>query len=119
MNLNMGFMAKVWGRKQVFRLPGHGGHYDEKGRWVPPTEGFEVSLVVTILPLTSIDLQFYEGGTYTTEDVKVITDAEFYLPIGTRFDRAGATYEIREPRDYAEVAGLYRYAAKRIREVVV
>lgn len=115
MRLNMGFMARVWGRPQTFIIPGEGGYYDDMGRWVP-AEPTEVQAVATILPMTSIDLQYYEAGTYTSEDVKVIVDGSVDLPIGTRFEHGGNTYEIREARNYADVAGLRRYVAKRLRD---
>lgn len=115
MRLNMGFMARVWGKPQTFSIPGE-GYYDDRGRWVP-AEPQEITAVATILPMTSMDLQFYEGGTYTTEDVKVIVAGAVDLPIGTTFERGGVTYEIREARDYAEVADLRRYVGKRLREV--
>lgn len=117
MRLNMGFMSRVWGRPQVFVVPADGGDYNNRGRWVP-AEPQQVQAVATILPMTAYDLQFYEGGTYTTEDVKVIVDGSVRLPIGTRFQYGGATYEIREGRDYEEVAGLRRYVAKRLRAEV-
>src|SRR5690606_30265561 len=110
MRLNMGFMARVWGRPQTFIIPGEGGYYDDMGRWVP-AEPTEVQAVATILPMTAYDLQYYEGGTYTTEDVKVIVEGNVDLPIGTRFQRDGATYELRELRNYDQVAGLRRYVA--------
>lgn len=116
MRLNMGFMSRVWGKQQLFIVPGKGGHYDNRGRWVPPGDPEQVRVVATILPMTSLDLQFYEGGTYTTEDVKVLVDGATDLPIGTTFEYGGATYEIREPRDYTRVADLRRYVAKRLRE---
>lgn len=113
MRLNMGFMARVWGKPQTFTLPATEGYYNDAGRWVPPQEE-TITAVATILPLTSIDLQYYEGGTYTTEDVKVLVPGEIQLPIGTRFVKDGTSYEIREPRDYADVADLCRYVAKRL-----
>ena len=115
MRLNMGFMARVWGKPQTFSIPGE-GYYDDRGRWIP-AEPQEIAAVATILPLTSIDLQFYEGGAYTTEDVKVIVNGAINLPIGATFERNGVAYEIREARDYAEVADLRRYVGKRLREV--
>lgn len=117
MKLNMGFMSRVWGVPQTFSIPGKDGYYDRRGRWIPPSEEEKITVVATILPLTSIDLQFYEGGTYTTEDVKVIVAGAVDLPIGTTFERGGVTYEIQEARDYAEVADLRRYVGKRLREV--
>lgn len=113
MRLNMGFMAKVWGRPQTFNPPSGKGHYNGAGRWVPP-EKTSITAVATILPLTSIDLQYYEGGTYTTEDVKVLVTGDVNLPIGTRFIKDEVTYEIREPRDYADISNLFRYVAKRL-----
>ena len=113
MRLNMGFMAKVWGQRQTFSLPESKGFYDGAGRWVPP-EKTTITAEATILPMTSIDLQYYEGGTYTTEDVKVIVKGDVDLPIGTCFVKKAVTYEIREPRDYSDIADLCRYVAKRI-----
>jgi len=116
MKLNMGFMARAFGEAVEFTVPGVGGYYDDRGRWVPGGPPQTVQAVATILPMTAYDLQYYEGGTYTTEDVKVIVEGHIDLPIGARFERAGATYELRELRNYDQVAGLRRYVAKRLRE---
>lgn len=116
MRLNMGFMARTFGEQVEFTVPGTGGYYDDMGRWVPGQPPQTVSATATILPMTAYDLQFYEGGTYTTEDVKVIVEGKVDLPLGTLFTRGGATYELRELRNYDQVAGLRRYVAKRLRE---
>ena len=116
MKMDMSFASRVWGSLQTFAVPTDGGYYNEKGRWV--SEGRQdVSAIATILPLSATDLQFYEGGTYSTEDVKVFVIGVALLPIGTRFERNGVTYEIREIQDYAEFADLRRYVGKRLREV--
>jgi len=116
MRFDMGFMARQFGEHAEFTVPGTGGYYDDMGRWVPGEPPKTVRAVATILPMTAYDLQYYEGGTYTTEDVKVIVEGNVDLPIGTRFQRGGATYELRELRNYDQVAGLRRYVAKRLRE---
>lgn len=56
------------------------------------------------------------SGAYTTEDVKVIVPGRVALPLQTRFEHGGATFEIREERDYEAVADLRRYVAKRLRD---
>src|SRR5690606_2101210 len=116
MRLDMGFMARTFGEQVEFTVPGAGGYYDDMGRWVPGQPPQTVSATATILPMTAYDLQFYEGGTYTTEDVKVIVEGEVDRPIGTQFRRDGATYGPPELRNYDQAAGLRRYVAKRLRE---
>lgn len=116
MRFDMGFMARQLGESVEFTVPGSGGYYDDMGRWVPGEPPKTVRAVATILPMTAYDLQFYEAGTYTSEDVKVIVEGRVDLPLGTQFQRDGATYELRESRNYDRVANLRRYVAKRLRE---
>jgi len=116
MRLNMGFLARTFGEQVEFTVPGDSGHYDDMGRWVPGSPPQTIRVVATILPMTARDLQYYEAGTYTSEDVKVIVEGHVDLPIGTQFVKDGVTYELRELRNYDEVAGLRRYVAKRLRE---
>lgn len=110
-------MASVFAQRQyTFQPPADpsAGRW-EGGRWVPADPPDPITATATILPMTSYDLQYYEGGTYTTEDVKVIVPARVDLPLQTRFEYNGATFEIREARDYEEIADLRRYVAKRLR----
>lgn len=114
----MGFMATVFAqRKYTFQPPADpdAGQWID-GRWVPAPPPPPITATATVLPMTSYDLQYYEGGTYTTEDVKVIVQGHVMLPLQTRFEHNGATFEIREARDYSDVAELRRYVAKRLRE---
>lgn len=116
MRFDMGFMAHQFGERTEFTIPGSGGYYDDMGRWVPGEPSRTIRAVATILPMTAYDLQFYEAGTYTSEDVKVIVEGRVNLPIGTQFQRDGATYELRELRNYDRIANIRRYIAKRLRE---
>lgn len=114
MRLNMGFMAKAFAQgTTTFQPPPGKGHY-EGGRWVPGEPGEPLTATATILPLTSFDLQYYEGGTYTSEDVKVIVPGGVALPLQTTFVHNGNRFEIREERDYEAVADLRRYVAKKL-----
>lgn len=118
MKLNLGFMAYVFAQREfTFQPPAdpNAGRW-EGGRWIPADPPDPIRARATVLPMTAYDLQYYEGGTYTTEDVKVIVRDDVELPLQTRFEHNGATFEIREIRDYAEVAGIRRYVAKRLRE---
>ena len=118
MRLNLGFMASVIAQRQyTFQLPADpsAGRW-EGGRWVPADPPEPIRAKATVLPMTAYDLQYYEGGTYTTEDVKVIVPGKVALPLQTRFEHNGAIFEIREERDYDEVADLRRYVAKRLRD---
>lgn len=115
--LNMGFMSRVFSqRKYVFQPPPTEGHYGEGGRWVPGGPAEPIEAEPTVLPLTAKDLQRYEAGKYTTEDVKVLVDGRTVLPIETTFQHNGATFAIRELRNYDEVADLRFYVAKKLRE---
>lgn len=116
MRFGMGFMAHVFGEPQEFIVSGKDGYYGDDGRWVPGEPPRTVMAVATILPMTAYDLQFYEAGQFTTEDVKVIVEGHVDLPLGTQFQRDGATYELRELRNYDRVANIRRYVAKRLRE---
>ena len=114
----MGFMATVFPQRQyTFQPPAdpEAGQW-VGGRWHPAPPPDPITATATILPMTAYDLQYYEGGTYTTEDVKVIVPGHVALPLQTRFEYNGATFEIREERDYEQVADLRRYVAKRLRD---
>lgn len=116
----MGFMARVFAQRSYkFQPPADpaAGTW-EGGRWVPADPPDPITATATVLPMTAYDLQYYEGGIYTTEDVKVIVEGRVKLPLQTRFEHNGATFEIREERDYEDVADLRRYVAKRLREGV-
>lgn len=114
----MGFMARAFAKGQTtFQLPA-----DEDvgewvgGRWVPGETPEPITETATILPLTSYDLQYYEGGKYTTEDVKVIVEGRIDLPVETTFEHKGSTYSIGEERDYDAVANLRRYVGKKMQD---
>lgn len=118
MRLNMGFMARVFAQGQTMFQPPPDPETGEwvGGRWQPAPPPDPITVIATILPMTAYDLQHYEGGAYTTEDVKVIVPGRVALPLQTRFEHGGATFEIREERDYEAVADLRRYVAKRLRD---
>ena len=118
MKLNLGFMAKVFAQQEyTFQPPAdpNAGRW-EGGRWIPADPPEAITATATVLPMTAYDLQYYAGGTYTTEDVKVIAPGHVQLPLQSRFEHNGAMFEIREARDYEEVADLRRYVAKRLRD---
>lgn len=116
MRLNMGFMSRVFAQGQTAFQPPADPDAGEwvGGRWVPAEPPEPITVTATILPMTALDLQFYDGGSYSTEDRKVIVSGDVALPLETTFERDGATFEIREARDYDAVAGLRRYVAKRL-----
>lgn len=114
----MGFMARVFAQGQTMFQPPADPEAGQwvGGRWEPAPPPDPITAAATVLPMTAYDLEYYEGGTYTTEDVKVIVPGHVDLPLKTRFEHNGATFEIREARDYSDVADLRRYVAKRLRE---
>jgi len=117
MRLNLGFLATVFAQRQYTFQPPADPEARQwvGGRWEPAPPPDPITAAATVLPMTAYDLQYYEGGTYTTEDVKIIVSGRVALPLQTRFQHNGATFEIREARDYDEVADLRRYVAKRLR----
>lgn len=93
-----------------------GGYYDYEngGVWVPGAET-STSFTGVVLPLTNEDLQYYEAGTFTTEDRKIYTTTQ--LTIGQKVQRNGLEYEVKEEKDYSPHIGGYIYFAKRVSEV--
>ncbi|NMB25459.1 MAG: hypothetical protein GX986_08010 [Firmicutes bacterium] len=106
-----------WGEEVAFTPPGEDGYYDDSGWWVPGDPLAGMVKTAAIFPLSAKELQFYEGGTYTTADVKVYISDDEPIPIGTAFTYRGYGYEIREQRDYIPHAGVCIHVAKKMQVV--
>lgn len=83
------------------------GKYEKSGPDTVDQQGI-------ILPLSTNDLKFSEGGTYSVHDRKIYTDLP--LKIGSEINYDGNTYTIHAEKDYSKQADVYIYFAKRIGE---
>ncbi len=83
------------------------GKYEESGPGTVDQQGI-------ILPLSTDDLKFSEGGTYSVHDRKIYTALP--LKMGSEIKYDGNTYTIHAEKDYSQQADVYIYFAKRIGE---
>lgn len=96
------------------------GRY-ENGKWVEP-QLIERQFYGAILPLTAKELQIYEAGTYTTQDIKLfvvsdlkdINDSPLEIAIGEIITVDNTDFEIKEGKNASEIAGFKKYIAKRV-----
>lgn len=65
-----------------------------------------------VLPLSTDDLKFSEGGSFSIHDRKIYTDEK--LDIGSTIEYQDDPYTIRAAKDYSEQADIYIYYAKRV-----
>lgn len=91
-----------------------GGRWnDESGEWESgeesPIDGSGV-----ILPLSSEDLKFGDGGTYTADDRKIFTSNK--LTIGQFVEIKEKRYRVASAKDYEDYAGIFIYFVKRVGE---
>lgn len=118
MRLPMGFMAHVFGRSYTFQPPaGDDAGKWVDGRWVPSEPPDPITITATVMPLTWRDLQLYEGGEYTTSDVKVTVDDAVKLPEKSTFEHMGDVYEVRRSRDFSHIGELRFYVGKKLRAI--
>jgi len=89
------------------------GHYDQTqgGIWVPGDE-IVSEVMGIIVPLTTDDLKFEEGGILTRADIKV-----FYkepLEADTEIEYEGRRYRIHHTVSYNHHAGFWECIARRV-----
>ena len=91
------------------------GYYDytQGGVWVPGEEIVH-QLRSIITPLTTDDVTFDEGGTYTRQDVKIHYQGT--LGVGWEIKYRGLRYKILEEKLYDKHANFNEYYARRIEE---
>lgn len=107
------YLMQKYGRFIEFSVPGAGGTYNEKGRYVE-LDRTQLRARAIIAHLTSEDLRLYEAGSYTSNDLKVITSGHVGLPIGTTFIWKGARYEIKEVTDHSHIVDARVYVAVKV-----
>ncbi|MGY4689343.1 hypothetical protein [Salibacterium sp. K-3] len=87
------------------------GHYDtEIGKWV---DGSVTSVQVrgVIIPLSNRELQYYEAGTYNSEDMKVYSKKD--MTNGNKIEYNGDTYELQQKKFNRSFADFATYVAKK------
>ncbi|NLU42205.1 MAG: hypothetical protein GXX08_08375 [Firmicutes bacterium] len=107
------YLMQKYGRFIEFSVPGPGGTYNNRGRYVK-LDGTQLKARAIIAHLTSEDLRLYEAGTYTSNDLKVITSGHVGLPIGTTFVWKGSEYEIQEVTDNSHIADAQVHVAVKV-----
>lgn len=96
------------------------GRY-ENGKWMNPPV-IERSFYGCALPMTPKDLKFYEGGTYTTQDLKLFVVKDLMDIVGNYIEIAEGevitvgdiNYEISSELDASELAGYRKFVAKKV-----
>lgn len=74
-----------------------------------------ISIVASVQPLTSSELQFMPEGLREQELVNVYTKTELLTrPMPDRFTYLGATYEVIDVHSWAHAAGYYQVLATRV-----
>lgn len=101
------------------------GHWDQ-GDWVDdgPTE---YNMDLCIMNLTEKDLRNYEGGKYTTKDIKIFaienSEAEiidtgqilpFQLEEGDIIEYQNNKYKIQDEDNQTNLSDFYKYMAKKV-----
>ncbi len=95
-------------------VPGSGGGWNTQTGKYEEVQPSTVDQQGIILPLSTDDLKFSEGGTFSVHDRKIYTDLP--LKIGSEIKYEEDSYTIRAEKDYSKQADVYIYFAKRIGE---
>lgn len=88
-----------------------GGWNMETGKYDPPTEE-TVDVEAIVVPLTEDDLQYDDGGTYTSQDKKVYYQGT--LGNGQAVVHKGDQYEIQAYKDYSHYTDFNVYIMRRV-----
>jgi len=65
-------MCRRFGKADVKKIEKEEGYYDERGHWIPGDETEITVSPAALLPLTDDELAHDGGGTYSTDDRKLI-----------------------------------------------
>jgi len=106
-------LTNKYSKEPVYLLRVTEGYYDweQGGIWIPSGEE-EIEIKGAVVPLSNEDLQFDEGGTYTTEDRKLYCYEE--IDKGEKIKHKEKIYTVIEKKDYSDFAkGLSIYFLKR------
>lgn len=108
-------LIKRYSKSPVFILEEKEGYRDpnQGGTWVPGiVEEKEIKEFAAVVPLSSEDLNFDEGGTYSTKDRKLYCYQD--IKTGTKIKHKDNTYTVLTKKDYSDFDdGLYIYFIKR------
>lgn len=86
--------------------------YENGGSWVEGKEE-NINVAGAVVPLSNSDLNYDEGGTYTSEDRKIYTYE--VIELGEKVTHKEKEYTIREGKDYTDFdEGLNIYFMKRV-----
>ncbi|MFT9493416.1 hypothetical protein [Anaerosolibacter sp.] len=100
--------------KTVYRIDKTEGHYDygNGGKWVEG-EPEKTPVQAFVKPVSTKDLQYDQGGTYTREDFKMYSHTAFID--GQEVEFEGNLYTVHGEKDHSRYAnGLRIYMMKRV-----
>lgn len=113
-NFNFKRLIKRYSKVPVYELKETPGFNDpNQGGIFVPGKIKKIQIEnAAIVPLTNEELQYDEGGTYSTEDRKLYCYTE--LEKGTKIKHKEKDYTVMESRDYEDFdIGLFIYMIKR------
>lgn len=83
-----------------------GGRYD-KG------DPVEKTVQAVVQPLSREEIEEYEGGNYTTQDIKVFIRAGYEVQENDVIKHGGSRYEVREVENWLHVSDFCKLVAKK------
>ena len=107
-------LIKKYGKAPVTIKRYGQGHYDYEngGVWVKGEEEI-IDIEGAVVPLSNSDLNYGEGGTYSSEDRKIYTYTE--IGLGSKVTHKEKEYTVQEGKDYTDFDnGLNLYFMKRV-----
>ena len=107
-------LVKKYSKTPLYHLKETEGYYDyeQGGEWI---EGDieEIEFIGALVYQTNEELQYDEGGTYSTKDKKLYTYNDFDK--GDKIKANDKEYTIQEKKDYADYdEGLYIYYCRKV-----
>jgi len=107
-------LINKYSKTPVFYLEETEGYYDYSNGGVYVPGGVEpTKFEGAVVPLSNEDLNYDEGGTYTTQDRKLYTYND--LKKGQKIEHKELVYTIQEKKDYSDFdIGLNIYFVKRV-----
>lgn len=118
--MNLTRLIKKFERVITIKDTSTEGRY-ENGKWIEP-QPIERQFYGAMLPLTTEELQIYEAGIYTTQDIKLfvvndlkdINNSPLEISIGEIITVDNTDFEIKEEIDVSEIAGFKKFIAKKV-----
>lgn len=90
-------------------VPGGDGYYDDYGDWIESSET-EETVFGLWQPLSEDDVNYAEGGVYTSKDKKIYMRTPLVEGQKVLFD--GDTYTIQNFRDHTKYSDVFVYYAR-------